>query len=654
MAAHPPRPGDRVLDIGCGFGDTTRRLAELVGEGEAVGVDVAEPFIELAPRGGRGGRRRQRRVPRSATCRSPTSAAPTTTSSRGWGDVLRQPGGGAAQHARGDAARRARSASSSGGASSTTTGCWEAEQVVEKYLEHPEETDEPTCGPGPFSMADADTVTEQLRIAGFEAIELRRSDLPMTMGDDLDGAVDLTMAIGPAGEVLRLWGDRAEEIRPRIARRDPRGAGAVRDRRTASSRRPRPGSSRRSRLTATASEGPVSGGASAKRDGELGPGADAQLAVGGAQVVLDRARGEEEGRGDLAVGAARGDQLADVALAGGQRRGPASRRRRSPRRPPPPAAASSLAARSAQLRAPGVAKASLGGGELDAGVGAGGAPGAGARRARGACAPPRRASPARRGRPAPRRGWRRSPRPGRAAPGSGAPRRAPRRRRSARRRLPARRAPAAPPRARSSRTSASTRSAWLKRKAGSSVPWAAVWSRAARKCTAARSASPPSEGQLAERLLGAGEGRGQLHRLAQRQHPRGRRLAGLGVAAVAGDHRHRGQREGRRRSRRRARLGDLARLLGAGRGQRRGRRGAGAGWRGRRAAGPAASPRPPPGSPRPGGSAPARRRRGRPSRAGRGRRSPAPRGPARSGPRRRAPARAASSSSRARARARRG
>ena len=38
-----------------------------------------------------------------------------------------------------------------------------AEDVVEQYLEEPEETDEPTCGPGPFSMANADTVSEQLR-----------------------------------------------------------------------------------------------------------------------------------------------------------------------------------------------------------------------------------------------------------------------------------------------------------------------------------------------------------------------------------------------------------------------------------------------------------------------------------------------------------
>ncbi len=66
-------------------------------------------------------------------------------------------------------------------------------------------------------MANADTVSEQLAIAGFEAIELLRSDLPLRMGMTLEDAVDLTMALGPAGEVLRLWGDRAEEIRPTIA-----------------------------------------------------------------------------------------------------------------------------------------------------------------------------------------------------------------------------------------------------------------------------------------------------------------------------------------------------------------------------------------------------------------------------------------------------
>jgi hypothetical protein len=92
------------------------------------------------------------------------------------------------------------------------------ELVVERYLEEPEETDEPTCGPGPFSMANADTVSEQLKIAGFEEISLQRSDLPLKIGNDLDHAVEFNMSLGPAAEVLRLWEDRIDEIRPKIAR----------------------------------------------------------------------------------------------------------------------------------------------------------------------------------------------------------------------------------------------------------------------------------------------------------------------------------------------------------------------------------------------------------------------------------------------------
>ncbi|HVX32736.1 MAG TPA: methyltransferase domain-containing protein [Solirubrobacterales bacterium] len=217
LAAHPPRPGDRALDIGCGFGDTTRRLAELVGPaGEAVGVDVSAPFVELA--------------------REEAARAGVANVGYRVGDVQIADLGGPYDYVFSrmgvmffanpvQALRNVRAAMRPGGRACFVVwrrkldNGWvhEAERVVEQYLEHPEETEEPTCGPGPFSMADADVVTQQLAIAGFEAIELRRSDLPLKMGADLEGAIDLVMSIGPAGEVLRLWGDRAEEIRPRIA-----------------------------------------------------------------------------------------------------------------------------------------------------------------------------------------------------------------------------------------------------------------------------------------------------------------------------------------------------------------------------------------------------------------------------------------------------
>src|SRR5215210_9071337 len=45
----PPQDGQRVLDIGCGLGDTTQQIAALVGpNGEAVGVDSGTNFIETA------------------------------------------------------------------------------------------------------------------------------------------------------------------------------------------------------------------------------------------------------------------------------------------------------------------------------------------------------------------------------------------------------------------------------------------------------------------------------------------------------------------------------------------------------------------------------------------------------------------------------
>jgi SAM-dependent methyltransferase len=90
------------------------------------------------------------------------------------------------------------------------------EQIVDQYLEEPEETDEPTCGPGPFSMANADTVSEQLLIAGFERPTFTRCDLPIKIGNDLDHAVAFNMALGPAGELIRLAAEQAEEIRPKL------------------------------------------------------------------------------------------------------------------------------------------------------------------------------------------------------------------------------------------------------------------------------------------------------------------------------------------------------------------------------------------------------------------------------------------------------
>jgi SAM-dependent methyltransferase len=216
MEAHPPAPGDRVLDIGCGFGDTTRVLASLVGpSGEALGVDVSRPFVD------------------AATAEAAEQGPPNVSFMVGDVQVMDIPGTfdyvfsrmGIMFFANPVAALRNVLGSLTPGGRLVAV-VWRrkldnpwlnrAETVVERYLDEPDETDEPTCGPGPFSMADADTLTSQLTAAGFERAAVERCDRPIKLGDDLDHAVRFNMAIGPAGELIRLSGDDAERIRPKL------------------------------------------------------------------------------------------------------------------------------------------------------------------------------------------------------------------------------------------------------------------------------------------------------------------------------------------------------------------------------------------------------------------------------------------------------
>src|SRR5215472_18526897 len=49
LEALAPRRGERVIDVGCGCGQTTLALADAVGpEGLALGVDVSEPMLAVA------------------------------------------------------------------------------------------------------------------------------------------------------------------------------------------------------------------------------------------------------------------------------------------------------------------------------------------------------------------------------------------------------------------------------------------------------------------------------------------------------------------------------------------------------------------------------------------------------------------------------
>src|SRR5207247_7839789 len=92
-----------------------------------------------------------------------------------------------------------------------------AEQIARKFIpEEAEKHDQPTCGPGPFSMAGPDTVSDQVMRAGFGDVAFERHDVPILIGRTMDEAIEFAMALGPAGEIVRLAKEEGEKKRPQV------------------------------------------------------------------------------------------------------------------------------------------------------------------------------------------------------------------------------------------------------------------------------------------------------------------------------------------------------------------------------------------------------------------------------------------------------
>lgn len=212
-----PTKGQKVIDIGCGFGDGTAEIAELTGS--AYGVDCSPNFIAYA---------KEHYADKDGNVTFDIKdvqvddlGGPYDLAFARFGTMFFS-----------DATVALRNICNSlkpGGR--MTMVVWrkkndngwlhEAEKIVRSYLGEPE-SNAPTCGPGPFSMADADDVSRWMQNAGFERVSLERHDIDMKIGKDPEEAMEFALAIGPAGEVIRLSGKAAEakmdEIKSDVAK----------------------------------------------------------------------------------------------------------------------------------------------------------------------------------------------------------------------------------------------------------------------------------------------------------------------------------------------------------------------------------------------------------------------------------------------------
>ena len=215
IARHAPAAGTRVVDIGCGFGETTIELARRAGS--AVGIDAAPRFVaaarESAARAGVDSARFEVADVEAGVPGGPFDLAFSRMGTMFFASPV-------------IALRNIRTALRAGGTlcmvvwrKKDANPCLHVpELVARELLGEPDKNDQVTCGPGPFSMASADLVGDQLVAAGYTDLAFERSDADVAIGRDLDEAVQFAIELGPAGEIVRLAGDEAVRRRPELDR----------------------------------------------------------------------------------------------------------------------------------------------------------------------------------------------------------------------------------------------------------------------------------------------------------------------------------------------------------------------------------------------------------------------------------------------------
>jgi ubiquinone/menaquinone biosynthesis C-methylase UbiE len=212
LERHPVHPGERVLDVGCGFGETTIELGRATGS--ALGIDCCEPFLAIgradAAKAGVEGAAFQLADGQTARFEQPFDVCFARFGTM----FFTQPAAAMAN---------LRRATRPGGRLlmivwrriEDNAPFWMAKQIARRHLPPPAD-EAPSCGPGPFSMADADTVGAILAAAKWSDVAFDRIDTDIWIGETVDDAIAFQLAIGPAGEIVRDAGALGEEKRPRI------------------------------------------------------------------------------------------------------------------------------------------------------------------------------------------------------------------------------------------------------------------------------------------------------------------------------------------------------------------------------------------------------------------------------------------------------
>jgi SAM-dependent methyltransferase len=217
MARLPLAPGQSVLDVGCGCGQTLLQLADLVGpSGRVVGVDISPPMLARA-------RERAAARPEISLVEADAQSYPLPPAS--FDAVYSRFGVMFFEDPRAAFANLS-AALRPGGRLAFV--CWQAIErnpwaaiplaAVQRLQPTATPRAPPAGPPGPFSFADPDHVRAILSAAGFASIQLDRWEAPLHIG----GAMTLAEAreyAARSGPAARAIAASPEDARPTSRRR---------------------------------------------------------------------------------------------------------------------------------------------------------------------------------------------------------------------------------------------------------------------------------------------------------------------------------------------------------------------------------------------------------------------------------------------------
>jgi len=206
LAAAKASPGDSVLDIGCGCGETSIPLAKTVGAGgQVLGVDVSAPMLEIA-------RQRSAGLANVSFLEADASQANLP----GGHSLLVSRFGVMFFDAPASAFRHIGSALAPGARLAFV--CWQpaaanpwatvAARAALQAMGMPAPQADPRA-PGPFAFADTDYVTGILSEAGFRNVAASPVQGDMRLGDTLTDAAESSLKVGPAARIAREAGPEA-------------------------------------------------------------------------------------------------------------------------------------------------------------------------------------------------------------------------------------------------------------------------------------------------------------------------------------------------------------------------------------------------------------------------------------------------------------